>query len=172
MYFQSEELPCPIPSYMLTQVGSPKGRLHSDLLCNAFVLAQATGTLLPQKAWAAGDRAAASLCCAYLPCSAALKHPRSVTVRSRQRAVIAMLNPLGRSSTTSFILEGSALLSTPLGWWHSVSTRCAAEPCLSPRAPVLCGASQHQGQSAGRAVAQRFLQIVKHCSGKNSAFEV
>lgn len=47
MYFQSEELPLPIPSCVLTQVGSPEGRLLSDLFHNAFVLAQATRTPLP-----------------------------------------------------------------------------------------------------------------------------
>lgn len=49
MYFRPDELLLPIPSCVLTQVRSPGGRLHSDLLCNALVLAQATWTLCGER---------------------------------------------------------------------------------------------------------------------------
>lgn len=94
---------------VLAQVGSPEGRLHNDLLWNIFVLAQARG---PQNGLR--DTEQHPLCCMCMPCPATPKCPCSVSVRSQQRAVITMLNPLEDPCPPVLFgkLEGSALWST------------------------------------------------------------
>lgn len=121
---------------MLAQVGSPEA--GCTVTCSGMLLSwQKPRRHLCLEQLGLQDTEQQPLCCMSLPCSAALKCPHSVSVRSQQRAVIAMLNPLGRSLPPSSILEAGRQCTVQYiaHRWHSVSTSCTAKSCWSPRAP-------------------------------------